>query len=177
MGARAAGKAARTTHIVHPWEPICDERSRVLILGTIPSPKSREMGFPYGHPQNIFWKTLAEVLGRELPPYDAAARRSFALENHIAIWDVLHSCDIVGASDGSIRNPVPNLFRPLLERTRIGAIFTTGRKSTGLFAALCEEEAGMPSIYLPSTSPANRATQAKPEYMMLWNQVAEAQEL
>jgi hypoxanthine-DNA glycosylase len=170
----AAGKTAGTTHLVHPWKPLYDERSKILILGTIPSPKSREMGFPYGHPQNIFWKTLAEILGQEQPAYDVPARRAFALRNGIALWDVLHACDIDGASDNSIRNPVPNLFRPLLERTRIGAIFTTGRKSTDLFAALCKEEAGMSSIYLPSTSPANRATQAKPEYMQLWNQVAAA---
>jgi hypoxanthine-DNA glycosylase len=160
------------THIVHPWEPLCDERSKALILGTIPSPKSREMGFYYGHPQNIFWTTLAEALGKEPPPYDVPARRAFALANRVALWDVLHSCDIDGASDSSIRNPVPNLFRPLIERTQIRAIFTTGRKGTDLFAALCAEEAGMPSIYLPSTSPANRATQAKPEYRRLWAQVA-----
>jgi hypoxanthine-DNA glycosylase len=161
-------------HLVHPWEPFYDERSKILILGTFPSPKSREMGFCFGHPQNIFWKTLAAVLGQEPPPYGVPARKSFALKNRIALWDVIHACDIEGASDNSIRNPIPNRFRPLLGRTQINAIFTTGRKATDLFADLCAEEAGMPSIYLPSTSPANRAMQARPEYMQLWNQVASA---
>jgi hypoxanthine-DNA glycosylase len=159
-------------HLVHPWEPLCDKYSKILILGTIPSPKSREMGFYYGHPQNIFWKTLAFVLGVDEPPYDVPARRAFALKHRVALWDVLHACDIEGASDNSIKNPVPNKFAPLLARTQIHAIFTTGRKGTDLFAELCATEAGMPSIYLPSTSPANRATQAKPVFMQLWTQVA-----
>jgi hypoxanthine-DNA glycosylase len=132
------------------------------------------MGFYYGHPQNIFWKVLAEVLGAPEPPYDVPARREFALSHHVALWDVLHSCRIEGASDNSIRDPVPNKFRPLLERTKITRIFTTGKKGTELFRTLCEKEAGTPSIYLPSTSPANRATQKKPEFMEQWAQVAEA---
>jgi hypoxanthine-DNA glycosylase len=132
------------------------------------------MGFYYGHPQNIFWSTLAEVFGQEPPPYDVRLRRDFAIEHRVALWDVLHSCNISGASDNSIHDPVPNLFRPLIERTQITAIFTTGRKGTDLFATLCEQEASLPSIYLPSTSPANRYTQAKPEYMSQWRQVATA---
>jgi len=160
--------------LVHPWEPLCDEASRVLILGTIPSPKSREMGFYYGHPQNIFWRTLAEVLGQPEPPYDVGARRDFALRNRVALWDVLRSCEIDGASDASIRNPVPNRFRPLLDASRIHAIFTTGMTATKLFAELCAEEAGMGSVYLPSTSPANRATQARPAFRERWSQVAAA---
>jgi hypoxanthine-DNA glycosylase len=145
-----------------------------LILGTIPSPKSREMGFYYGHPQNIFWRTLAQVLGQPEPPYDVDARRGFALRNHVALWDVLRSCEIDGASDASIRNPVPNRFRPIIDSSRIKTIFTTGKTGTGLFARLCSEEVGMDSVYLPSTSPANRATQARPIYMERWQQVAEA---
>jgi hypoxanthine-DNA glycosylase len=160
--------------IVHPWEPLCRANSKVLILGTIPSPKSREMGFYYGHPQNIFWKTLAEVLGAPEPPYDVDARRELALSHRVALWDVLHSCMIDGASDFSISRPVPNKFRPLLEKTEITRIFTTGKKATELFENLCEAEAGMPAIYLPSTSPANRATQKKPEFMIQWRQVADA---
>jgi hypoxanthine-DNA glycosylase len=160
--------------IVHPWPPLCRADSKILILGTIPSPKSREMGFYYGHPQNIFWKILAEALGAPEPPYDVPARREFALSHRVALWDVLHSCRIEGASDNSIKDPVPNKFRPLLERTKITHIFTTGKKGTELFAALCEEEAGVRSIYLPSTSPANRATQKKPEFKTQWMQVAEA---
>ncbi|MDR1495634.1 MAG: DNA-deoxyinosine glycosylase [Clostridiales Family XIII bacterium] len=164
----------RFSQIVHPWPPLCDADSKILILGTIPSPKSREMGFYYGHPQNIFWKTLAEVLDVPAPPYDVPARRAFALSRRVALWDVLHSCRIEGASDDSIKYPVPNKFRPLLDKTKIAYIFTTGKKGTELFRTLCEEEAGMRSIYLPSTSPANRATQKKPEFMEQWAQVAAA---
>ena len=160
--------------ITHPWGPVFDERSKVLILGTIPSPKSREMGFAYGHPQNVFWKTLAAVLGKEEPAYAVDERRAFALENRIAIWDVLHSCEIDGASDMSIKDPVPNKFAPLLEKTGIEKIFTTGKKATELFSLLCAEESGLASVYLPSTSPANRAMQAKPEFMLLWQEVAKA---
>lgn len=161
-------------YIVHPWEPLYNVGSRVLILGTIPSPKSREMGFYYGHPQNIFWRTLAAVLDKPEPPYDVRARREFALENRIALWDVLRASEISGASDMSIRNPVPNQFSEIIKNSDIRSIFTTGKKATELFNSLCAEESGVSAIYLPSTSPANRAFQAKPEFMALWRQVAGA---
>ena len=157
--------------VVHPWEPIFDEKSRVLILGSIPSPKSRENGFYYGHPQNIFWVTLAKLFGIEPPADDPFHKTEFLLENNIAIWDVLHSCDIDGASDLSIKNTVPNKFKPLIEKSQISSVFTTGKKATELFNSLCEDEAGIKSIYLPSTSPANRGQQAKAEFWELWNQV------
>jgi hypoxanthine-DNA glycosylase len=158
----------------HPFEPIYDAHSRLLILGTFPSPKSRASRFYYAHPQNRFWATLAAVLGEAPPAPDAAARTAFLLKNHIALWDVLHACEIEGASDGSIRNPVPNLFRPLLAASEIAAIFTTGKKATGLFNALCAAEAGMEAVYLPSTSPANRAYQQKPAFMAQWLRVRTA---
>jgi hypoxanthine-DNA glycosylase len=160
--------------MTHPWDAVYDENSEVLILGTFPSPKSREMGFYYGHPQNIFWKTLADVLGQPEPPATVKARSAFLLHNHIAVWDVLASCEIEGASDLSIRNAVPNKFQPILAETKIRKIFTTGKKATQLFEKYCTEEAGMPPIYLPSTSPANRAQQAKPEFRERWAQVAAA---
>ena len=160
--------------IIHPWPPLYDERSKILILGTIPSPKSREFGFYYGHPQNIFWKTLAEVLNKPAPGQSVDERRDFALLNRIALWDVLYSCEINGASDLSIRNPVPNQFAPLLSKIKPAAIFTTGKKATELFNKLCAEEAGMTAVYLPSTSPANRAAQVSGEFMARWRLVAEA---
>ncbi|MDR3071905.1 MAG: DNA-deoxyinosine glycosylase [Clostridiales Family XIII bacterium] len=160
--------------LIHPWPPLFDKNSKVLILGTIPSPKSREMGFFYGHPQNIFWKTLAQVLNQPEPDSNVNARRAFLLENRIALWDVLHACEIEGASDASIRNPEPNRFRTLLEKTQIQTIFTTGKSATNLFNTLCAEEVGTSAIYLPSTSPANRATQKRPEFYEQWKKVAEA---
>jgi len=161
--------------LIHPWPPLFDARSKILILGTFPSPKSRQMGFPYGHPQNIFWETLAEVIGQPPPAREAAVRR-FALDNRIALWDVLHACDIDGASDASIKNPEGNLFAPILAQSRISAIFTTGKAATNLFNKLCAAEAGMAAIYLPSTSPANRAAQVKAGFIEQWQLVAEALE-
>jgi hypoxanthine-DNA glycosylase len=158
----------------HPFDPVYDARSRVLILGTFPSPKSRETRFYYGHPQNCFWATLASVLGEESPASDIASKIAFLLKNHVAVWDVLHACEIKGASDNSIRNPVPNRFRPLLAASEITAVFTTGKKATDLFNALCAAEAGMNAVYLPSTGPANRAYQKKPAFMAQWLRVREA---
>jgi hypoxanthine-DNA glycosylase len=159
--------------LVHPLGPIYDARSKVLILGTFPSPKSREARFYYAHPQNRFWATLAAVLGEEIAP-DSASKTAFLLAHRVAMWDVLHACEIKGASDAEIRNPVPNLFRPILAASEIAAIFTTGKKATELFNALCSEEAGMEAVYLPSTSPANRAYQRRPEFMAQWMRVREA---
>jgi len=157
--------------LTHPWPPVFDEGSKILILGTFPSPKSREFGFYYGHPQNIFWQTLVTVLNQPEPTKTVTARREFLLKNHVAMWDVLHACDITGAADSSIKNPVPNDFAPLLAQTNIIAIFTTGKTATDLFQKLCAEEVGIDAIYLPSTSPANRAMQAKPEFMRAWRQL------
>jgi len=160
--------------LLHPWPPLYDAASKVLILGTFPSPKSREMGFPYGHPQNVFWKTLATILDQPQPVREATAVKQFSLDNSIALWDVLHACDIDGASDASINNPEANLFAPILAQTSITTIFTTGRAATNLFNKLCAAEAGTAAIYLPSTSPANRATQAKDGFLEQWRLVANA---
>jgi hypoxanthine-DNA glycosylase len=160
--------------LIHPFDPVYDARSRILILGTFPSPKSRDARFYYAHPQNRFWATLAFVLGEEIPAPDITAKITFLLKNRVAVWDVLHACDIEGAADNSIRNPVPNLFRPLLAASEITAIFTTGRKATDLFNALCAAEAGMNAVCLPSTSPANRACQKKPCFTKQWLRVRDA---
>ena len=160
--------------VSHPWPPVFDSDSRVLILGTMPSPKSRAIGFYYAHPGNLFWRTLATILDRPEPSRDRTARRAFLLDNHIALWDVLQSCAIEGANDASITAPRPNLFRPIIEQSKIDAVFTTGKKATELFDQLCFKEAGMRAIYLPSTSPANRAQQARPEYWTAWDQVRDA---
>lgn len=159
--------------IFHPWDPIYDQDSKILILGTMPSPKSREVNFYYGHPQNIFWKTLAEVLEIKEPEKNPEARKKFLLENRIAVWDVIESCDIVGASDASIENAKVNNFQQLLQNSQVRAIFTTGKAATDLFQKECAKTVGMNAIYLPSTSPANRAQQGKPEFIQLWNQIKE----
>ena len=94
-------------HIIHNFEPIYNEHSKILMLGTMPSPKSREVGFYYGHPRNRFWKVVSDVCG-EAYPETREDKITFALRNGIAVWDVLAGCDIKGADDSSIRNPQPN---------------------------------------------------------------------
>jgi hypoxanthine-DNA glycosylase len=132
------------------------------------------MGFYYGHPQNIFWWILAEICKKPEPVATIEERKAFALQERVALWDVLHAADIDGASDASIRNPEPNQFAPLLQKTQITTIFATGKTATRLFNTLCADEAGMQAIYLPSTSPANRAQQSRPKFLALWQQVAKA---
>jgi len=156
----------------HPWQPVFDNASRVLVLGSFPSPASRAFGFYYGHPQNAFWATVAQVLGTNQPDATPDARRAFLLANHIACWDVLHACTIVGASDASITDPEPNLFRPMLDASHIGRVFCNGRTATDLFNQLCADEAGCNATYLPSTSPANRARQALPSFIVAWGEFA-----
>jgi len=153
----------------HPWEPEYSKDSKLLILGTFPSPKSREMGYYYGHPQNAFWKTLAQSLGVPEPPYDAVARQRFVREHGVALWDVFKSVDIDGASDASIRDEVPNTFRKIIDGSGISAVFTNGRTGTDAFNRFCSTEAGMRAVYLPSTSPANRRTQSTEEYERRWS--------
>lgn len=141
-------------YIEHTLEPVYNEESKILILGTIPSPKSREFGFYYSHPQNRFWRVIADLLGQTVPKTNEE-KTSFLLKNHIALWDVLKSCNIEGADDSSIQNPVANDFLPLLRETGIQTIFTTGTKATALYKRLCAPVTGISSVSLPSTSPAN----------------------
>ncbi len=140
--------------VSHTFNPVYDENSQVLILGTIPSPKSREHGFYYGHPQNRFWRIISDVLGEPLPN-TIDEKKSLLLTHHIALWDVLASCDIAGAKDSSIKNAVANDFGEILSGTCIAAIFTTGMKATKLYQQLCYPKTNVPSTYLPSSSPAN----------------------
>lgn len=142
-------------HEVHTLEPWYDRRSNVLILGTFPSPKSREYGSYYGHPQNRFWSTLASVFEESIPT-TVSQRQAFVKRHHIALWDVLASCSIRGADDASIVDPVPNDLPRLLDATEIRAIFTTGKKAKALYDALLFPRIGREAILLPSTSPANR---------------------
>ena len=144
----------REKQVRHTIPPVYDQNSRVLLLGTMPSPKSREAGFYYGHPQNRMWPVLARVFG-ENTPMGTEARRSFLLRHHIAMWDVLASCTICGAEDSSIRDAVPNDLGLLLTKAPIGAIYTTGKKAFALYRKYLLPETGREAVCLPSTSPAN----------------------
>ncbi len=147
---------AERAHLIHPFGPLYDERSRVLVLGSFPSPKSREQSFFYGHPHNRFWRVMAAVLGQDVPQ-TIDEKRAFCAEMRIALWDVLAEAEIVGASDASIRNPVPNDLAPILARAPIERIFCTGATAGRLYRRLIEPVTGIPAETLPSTSPANAA--------------------
>ncbi len=143
-------------HIIHSIEPVFDAESRVLILGTMPSPKSREVQFYYGHPQNRFWRVLAAVLGEEVPR-SVPEKKAMLLRHRIALWDVLAECEITGASDSSIRNPVANDLSVILGHAPVQAVFTTGATAWKLYTRLQKPHTGIEAVRLPSTSPANCA--------------------
>lgn len=142
--------------VMHNIPPLYDENSRVLLLGSIPSPKSRQAEFFYAHPQNRFWRVLAAVL--EVPaPQTIEDKRTLCLTHGIALWDTIAQCEIAGASDVSIKNAVPNDIGALLRQTQIKRIFATGAKSAELYRRLIEPALHVPITQLPSTSPANAA--------------------
>ena len=147
---------AERERIVHSIPPTFDARSRVLVLGTMPSPASRELGFNYGHPRNRFWQVVSQLAGEPLPVTNER-KRDFCLRHHIALWDVLAECDIDGASDASIRNAVPNRLTDITHAAPIEAVFCAGAKAYELYTRLCEADVGIPAVKLPSTSPANAA--------------------
>jgi TDG/mug DNA glycosylase family protein len=140
--------------VVHPLTPVFDRQSCVLLLGTMPSPRSREAGFHYGNPHNRFWRVLAALWEEEVPT-TIEARRDLCYRHHIALDDVLASCRIAGASDASIRDPVPNDLSRVLDHAPIKYIFCTGTTATRLYRRLIEPVCGIPCVGLPSTSPAN----------------------
>lgn len=144
--------------IRHTFEPVFDGKSEVLILGSLPSLKSRENGFYYGHPQNRFWRVLAAVLGTELPE-TTEAKKSLLLASHIALWDVIAQCDIEGSSDSSIRNVIPNDINVILTQAPIRQIYANGNKAFQLYCRYCQPLCGREAQRLPSTSPANAAWQ------------------
>ena len=138
--------------VTHGIEPVYNEHSRVLILGTMPSPKSREQGFYYMHPQNRFWRVLSVVLGEELEG-DADKKKAVLLKRGIALWDVLSSCDIKGAADSSIKNEQPNDLASIFDKACIKRVYTTGKTAQKLYKKYIDGEC----IALPSPSPANCA--------------------
>lgn len=148
---------AQTYQLVrHTFEPVFDERSKILILGTFPSVKSRENNFYYGHPQNRFWKVIAGVT-EEAAPQTVEEKKAFLLRNHIAIWDVIAQCEIIGSSDSSIRNAVPCDVNSVLAQSRICQIFANGTKAYELYRKYLFPATGREAVRLPSTSPANAA--------------------
>ena len=140
----------------HNFPALFDENSEILILGSFPSQKSREAQFFYGHPQNRFWLVLSAVLG-EKAPQGIEEKRKMLLENKIALWDVIKSCEIVGSSDSSIKNALPNDISGIIKKSNIKRIFVNGKTAEKYYNKYILENTRIPASVLPSTSPANAA--------------------
>lgn len=157
--------------LIHPISPVFDKNSRILILGSFPSVRSREEGFFYGHPQNRFWRVTAQVFGEETPmTFDE--KKSFLLRNHISLWDVIGSCEIDGSSDASIRNVTVNDLTAILETADIKAIFLNGKKAEQLYKKYLLPVVKRDAVCLPSTSPAN-ASWSLEKLVEAWKIIAE----
>ena len=138
------------------FEPVYGPASRVLILGSWPSPESWRQGFYYGHPRNRFWPLLAQLCGAETPQ-TVGQKRALILQNGLALWDVLESCTVTGASDASIKDPVPVDLAALLKAAPIRAVLCNGAAAHRLYAKYMQPVSGIEAVRLPSTSPANAA--------------------
>lgn len=137
---------------IHNISPVFDENSKILILGSFPSVKSREQGFFYGHPQNRFWRVISSITNEDLPS-TIEEKKALLLKHNIAVWDVIKSCDIVGSSDSSIENVCINDFSIIFNVANIKRIYANGDKSYSLFKKYYSKDIEI--VKLPSTSPAN----------------------
>ena len=140
--------------ILHPIPPIYRYDSKILILGSFPSVKSREVGFFYGHPRNRFWKILSAVLDAPCP-ISVEEKKAMLINNCIALWDVIASCKITGSSDSAIKNVLPNDIPKILRVSDIGLIITNGKKASELYRKHLMPLTAITDVCLPSTSPAN----------------------
>lgn len=138
----------------HPFPPLYDSNSKILILGSFPSVKSREQMFFYGHPQNRFWKVISAITG-DTVPVTIEEKRTLLLKNRIALWDVIASCDITGSSDSSITNVTANDLTVILENSAVSRIFVNGKTAEKYYNKYLRDKLGIDAVCLPSTSPAN----------------------
>lgn len=143
-------------HVKHGFEPVYDEKSRILILGSLPSVKSRETGFYYGHPRNRFWQVISKLMDWPLPE-TIEEKKTMLLANGIAVWDVIQECDIIGSSDSSIKNVEPAQLERVLHKADIRTVYGNGKTAARLYRKYQQPKTGMEIIELPSTSPANAA--------------------
>ena len=159
------------THIIHPFPPLYDSESEILILGSFPSVKSREQKFFYGHKQNRFWKVMAAVLETAVPE-TIEEKKKMLYRHHIALWDSIYSCDIIGSSDSSIKNPVPTDLGQIIAGSKIRKIFCNGAASGICFKKYQEKELQITADILPSTSPANAAYSLE-KLISIWRKIKE----
>ena len=143
-------------HVEHPFEPVFSPQSRVLILGSLPSVRSRAEGFYYGHPRNRFWPLLAGILSEPVPESNDE-RRALILRHGLALWDVIAACDIAGSSDASVRNAIPVDIRRITDTAPVERIICNGALAGKLYRQHLKPNTGMEAIIMPSTSPANAA--------------------
>lgn len=142
--------------IKHPFPPLYDKDSKILVLGSFPSVKSREQLFFYGHPQNRFWKVTAAVFGDDVPK-SIEDKKAFLHKNHIALWDVIASCEIKGSADSTIKNVVPNDLDAIIKNSKVKRIFVNGKTAEKYYNKYTKDKLGRAAVCLPSTSPANAA--------------------
>lgn len=158
------------SRISHTIPPVFDSNSRILILGSFPSVKSREGEFFYHHPQNRFWKVLSNLLQDTLP-ITVEDKKRFLITHRIALWDVIKSCEITGSSDSSIKEVIPNDIQDILETANIEQIFTNGATATKLFRKYIKPKLGRDCFALPSTSPANASNQLE-DLLQQWSHIS-----
>lgn len=158
--------------IEHIFQPVFDDQSKILILGSLPSVKSRENQFYYGHPQNRFWKLIASLYQSEIPG-TIDEKKAYLHKYHIALWDVIARCDIIGSSDSSIKNVLPNDMSVILDNAPIERIYANGGKAYELYMKYCYSECKREIIKLPSTSPANAAFSME-RLVMAWNKILDS---
>lgn len=157
--------------VIHPIPPVYNEHSRVLVLGSFPSVKSREQGFFYGHPQNRFWKVLSILGGCDVPT-SIEEKRNLLLKMGIAVWDVIASCEIVGSSDSSIKNVQPNDLKNILDNSSVKKIYVNGKTAKKYYDKYLLKSTGVEAVCLPSTSPAN-AVYTLERLVAEWNVITE----
>ncbi len=142
--------------IIHPFEALYNENSKVLILGSFPSVKSREVSFFYGHPRNRFWKVIPALFGEE-EPVTIEKKKELILRRNLALWDSIHSCEITGSSDSSVKNVVPNDISEIIGNSKVSKVFCNGALSHKMYMKYIFPDTKIEAVKLPSTSPANAA--------------------
>lgn len=162
---------SKQERVRHPIAPVYDKDSKILILGSFPSVKSRETMFFYGHPQNRFWKVLSAIFEEKLP-VSIEEKKTFLLHNHVAVWDVIGKCDIKGSSDASIENVQANDLSLILDHCDIRQIYVNGRTAQKMYDRYIKDQIHRDCIALPSTSPANAAWSLE-KLIGVWKQIKE----
>ena len=157
----------KETRVIHPFEPIFDKNSEILILGSFPSVKSRQVSFYYGNPKNRFWAVISSLTGSFTVPKTIAEKKEILLNNKIALWDVVKSCKISGSSDSSIKGVIVNDIKGLILKTNIKKLYANGSMAYSLYNKYCFNEIGINIKKLPSTSPAN-AKYSLEKLIFLW---------